>query len=101
MNEFDPEFWKDKVLFAYLRNPGPALQNGIPVVEAKLQNIQGEKCVVGKLPEDPREWQAGLPIMIRWDEIIHIAIFDSLEDYYARLERAISSQTQDHKEPMQ
>ena len=96
MNEFDPDSWKDKVVFVYLRNPG-AVQNGIAVVEPNLQNIQGQKFLVGKMPEDSREWMSGLTIMIVWEEIIHIAIFDSLEDYYARLERVLASQQSENK----
>ncbi|HEY3042287.1 MAG TPA: hypothetical protein VGJ66_26390 [Pyrinomonadaceae bacterium] len=101
MNEFDPESWKNKVVFVYLRNPGAVLQNGIAVVEPKLQNIQGQKFLVGKMPEDSREWMSGLPIMVVWEEIIHIAIFDSLEDYYARLERVVAYQRSENKDPVQ
>lgn len=43
---------------------------------------------VGRALSDPRDWLSDRPLLVLWEEIIHIAIVDSPEHFYSRSEHA-------------
>jgi hypothetical protein len=88
MSIFDPKNWQGKVLYVYIKDAGPALQSGIPLCEARLEDISGRIFLVGRAPDDPRDWISNLPLMIAWDQVLHMLVMNSLEEYFDRVETA-------------
>lgn len=84
-----PSAWKGKVVYVYLRGGGgPSLHTGIAVRDVRLETISGRVFVSGLALSDPSDWVADLPLLILWDEIIHVVIIDSPADFFSRWERA-------------
>lgn len=92
-----PDAWKGKVVYVYLRGGGgPSLHTGIAVRDARFETIDGRVFLAGLALSDPSDWVADLPLLVLWEEIIHIVIIDSAADYFSRSERAraMASRTQ-------
>lgn len=48
----------------YLVNPLEAFVGGIPIVNPIIEEKEGNKFVVGKMPSDPRDWSSDMPVGI-------------------------------------
>jgi hypothetical protein len=84
-----PEEWRGKVVYVYLRGGGgESLHTGIAMRDVRFESINERLFLVGRALSDPRDWLSDLPLLVLWDEIIHIAILNSPEDYSSRSERA-------------
>ena len=99
MSAFDPKNWEGKVLYVYIKDAGQALQSGVPVCEARLEKVSDKWFLVGRAPDDPRDWISNLPLMIAWEHVLHVLVMNSLEEYFDRVETAsFSIQTPKTKE---
>lgn len=86
-----PESWNGKVVFVYLRGGGgTALQGGIAMREVHLETINERVFLSGRALSDPRDWTADLPLLVLWDEVVHIVLIDSPKEFMARWERALA-----------
>lgn len=49
----------------------------------------GRLFLVGTVPRggSPRNWAAGIPVAVAWDQVQDYMIFDSAEDYRVRLKK--------------
>lgn len=84
-----PDAWKGKVVYVYLRGGGgPSLHTGIAVRDARFDTIDGRVFLAGFALSDPSDWVADLPLLILWEEIVHMVIIDSPADFFSRWERA-------------
>ncbi len=65
----------------------PPNQAGMVVLErARLETIAGRSFVTGTIPsEDPDSWVRGLSAAVAWEFVGYYLIFNSLQEYKARL----------------
>lgn len=86
-----PDSWNHKVVFVYLRGGGgTSLQGGIAMRGVRLETVSGRVFLSGRALSDPRDWTADLPLLVLWDEVVHIALIDSPEEFMSRWERALA-----------
>jgi hypothetical protein len=84
-----PESWKGKVVYVYLRGGGGAsLHTGIAMKDVRFQTVNDRVFLAGSALSDPSDWVADLPLLVLWEEVIHIVVVDSPEDYFSRSQRA-------------
>lgn len=84
MNEM-PDF-TGKLVSLYVRHPPPALQEAFLLEYATFREIGGHLYLHGRIPEYTGVgWVSRLQYGVRWDEVITYFIFDSVEDYDARV----------------
>jgi len=53
-----------------------------------IEEREGRKFVVGRLPNTPSDWSSGLPIGVALDQIAHYLVFSSEEEYNSKSEFA-------------
>lgn len=86
-----PESWNGKVVFVYLRGGGgTALQGGIAMRDVRVETVNGRAFLSGRALSDPRDWTADLPLLVLWDEVVHIVLIDSPKEFMMRWERALA-----------
>ncbi len=78
----------EKVVLIYLI--GRAIEDAVVLENARFE-VQGAKTfIVGEFSEGTtaNDWVSGIRTAISWDSVEQYLIFDSLEDYFARVSRA-------------
>lgn len=86
-----PTAWKDKVVYVYLRDGGGAsLETGIALSNVRFDVVNGRVFLAGTALSDPSDWVADLPLLVLWDEIIHVVVIGSADEYVRRSQRARS-----------
>src|SRR5688500_64527 len=84
-----PPTWRGKVIYLYLRGGGgAALDTGIAMRDVRFENVNGRTFLAGFALSDPSDWVADLPLLVLWEEVIHVAVIDSPDEYFARSQRA-------------
>lgn len=84
-----PALWKNKVVYVYLRNGGgSSLETGIALSDVRFEVINGRVFLAGTALSDPSDWVADLPLLVLWEEVIHVVIVDSPDEYNLRSRRA-------------
>jgi len=83
-----PSAFEGKVLLIYLKEPGPTTQAGVALVEPRLETYWGEPFLTGRVPGHERDWASNLTAAVRWSEVAHLLIFDSLREYEQRISEA-------------
>lgn len=80
----------DKIVYLYQENREHELTLQNPTFEAH----NGRLFLVGEIPEggSANDWLAGLKAYVSWDHVQEFIVFNSLEDYYARLSRGWSDE---------
>ena len=78
----------EKVLLVYLRKPGHAMRAGIGLVNPKLEEYWGEPFLTGLAPVHQGDWSSRLVTAVRWAEVAHFLVFDSLAEYQVRVRNA-------------
>lgn len=80
-----PDF-SNKIVLLYLENRDHETTIEAPVFEVH----SGRLFLVGRVPNggSQNDWLAGLEVFIAWDQVQEVVVFDSLEDYYARVAMA-------------
>ena len=75
-----------KLIGLVLTNAPPS-QVGMVILErARLETVAGRSFVTGTIPsDDPDSWVRGLPAAVAWDFVGYYLIFNSHQDYKARI----------------
>jgi len=65
----------------------PPNQSAMVILErAKLETVAGRIFVTGTIPsDDPDSWVRGLPAGVAWEFVGYYLVFDSLQEYKARV----------------
>ena len=85
-----------QVVLFYLVNPPEAFVGGIPIVNPIIEEKEGSRFVVGKMPSDPRDWSSDMPVGIALKQVAHYLAFSSIEDYYKKSEFLMSGESSLH-----
>ena len=80
--------WEGRIILVYLRDSGSPTQAGIALASPTLEELWGDQFVVGHVPEHERDWAGGLRVAVRWRDVVHILIFESMEEYVERVASA-------------
>jgi hypothetical protein len=80
-----------KILVVYTLNPAQAIQNGIALEYVELKTFGNRLFIVGRVPDiGTDEWDSNLQTAVAWDAVQSYLIFDSKQDYIARLQKGRS-----------
>ena len=83
-----PDSWRGKILIVYLSSPAPGAQAGVAIAEPRLESHSGRSFLVGQVPPHERDWASELPVAVAWDQVAHVLVFASLEEYRKRVASA-------------
>lgn len=87
-----PDEWLGKVLYVYFRGGGGrSLESGVAIRDARFMTINGRVFLAGVALSDPDDWVADLPLLILWEDVMHVVIINSQADFFARWTRALAS----------
>lgn len=80
----------NKIVYLYQENREHELTIQNPVFEEH----NGRLFLVGEIPEggSANDWLSGLKAYVSWDHVQEFIVFDSLEEYFARLSRGWSEE---------
>jgi hypothetical protein len=82
-----PDF-DGKLVVLYVSNPARAIQDGIVLEYASFVDYGGKVFVSGRVPEIDDaglQWVSNLKAGVSWETVNHYLIFNSREDYMARV----------------
>ncbi|UCF95134.1 MAG: hypothetical protein JSW39_13610 [Desulfobacterales bacterium] len=82
-----PDFAGKLVLF-YTADAPRGIQDGVLMEFVTFTEYGGRLFLKGRIPsvdEDGMEWVSNLQAGISWNDVTHYVVFDSREDYMARM----------------
>lgn len=85
-----PASWAGKILLVYVSSPGPLAQAGIAIADPVLETQHGRLFLTGKVPAHERDWASELPVAVAWDQVAHVLIFSTVDEYRSRVANAPS-----------
>jgi hypothetical protein len=79
-----PDF-SGKIVLIYLVNRTD--DYNVVLQQARLENHAGKIFIVGEFAEGTTsgDWAAGVETAVSWDNVEQYLLFDSIEDYFARM----------------
>jgi hypothetical protein len=57
----------------------------VSVAKARLEARGGRQFLVGAIADSARDWASGLRVEVAWDQVAHVVVFDTLEEYQRRI----------------
>jgi hypothetical protein len=80
----------DKIVCLYQENR----EHELTIQNAVFEEHNGRLFLVGDVPEggSANDWLSGLKAYVSWDHVQEFIVFDSLEEYFARLSRGWSDE---------
>jgi len=82
-----PDFGGKLVLF-YTANAPRGIQDGVLMEFVNFADFNGKLFLTGRIPsvdEAGTDWVSNLQAGISWEDVTHYLVFDSREDYLARM----------------
>lgn len=80
-----PDFAGKVVLF-YLANSPSSVEAGVTMEYIEPRLVGGRLFLVGRTPEQiGQEWVSQLQAGIAWDAVVHYVVFDSRDEFQARM----------------
>jgi hypothetical protein len=79
-------FFDGEVVLIYLVNPPEAFVGGIPIVNPVIEEKEGMKFIVGRMPSDPSDWASDMPVGVALKQVAHYLVFSSLDEFYQKYE---------------
>lgn len=80
-----PDF-TGKVVTFYVADAPRAIDAGIAMEYLEFKRFGGRLFVTGRVPEiSDSQWVSRLQSAIAWDSVVHYLVFDSQEDFRARM----------------
>jgi hypothetical protein len=84
-----PDF-SGKIVYLYQENR----DHEVTLQNARFVELNGRLFLAGEIPEggSANDWLAGLTAYVSWEHVQEFIVFDSIEEYYARLSRGWSEE---------
>jgi hypothetical protein len=85
--EASPPDWRGKALVVYTRSLGPSMP--LILTECRFESLGGRLFLAGIDQSCSRsliEWTQGAPRWVAWEAVEGYLVFDSLDEYYNRLD---------------
>ena len=83
-----PDF-TGKLVLIYVADAPRAIDTGLLLEYASFKRMDSRLFVVGRASAVAgTEWVSQLPAVVAWDAVVHYLIFDSPEDYLARMKKS-------------
>jgi hypothetical protein len=80
--------WSGKVVLIYLATVSGGSPPCVAVAHAALESRGGRQFVIGSVPSHPQDWASDLRIEVAWDQVSHVLVFDSLDQYREKMAQA-------------
>ena len=77
-----------KLVLLYTTNAPRSIQDGVLMEFVQFTNFGNRTFVTGRIPffnEDGSDWVSNLQAGTAWNDVTHYIVFDSREDYIARM----------------
>jgi hypothetical protein len=83
-----PNF-RGKVLTIYFEGRAN-IADGAIIEDPRLERQAGRLFLMGRVPHgvNPGDWNGGLTSAIAWDAVAEYTVFDSIDEYRKRIDRA-------------
>jgi len=88
VEEILPDF-SGKVVVLYMTNDTDPQQSGSTMIDPEFEEQGGKLFLRGSIPEGvtDSDWAAGVEMAVAWEHVIEYLVFDSLDDYFDRVQR--------------
>jgi hypothetical protein len=83
--------FQGKVVLLFLKGPPEGFTGGIAVLNPSIEEREGRKFVVGRVPPSPDDWTSGLRVGIAFDQIAHYLEFADENEFFEKSGLAMSS----------
>ncbi len=79
--------FRGKLILVYLIDSSKEFIGGIAVLNPRIEEFEGRKFIVGKIPESSDDWASGLRAVIAFDQVAHYLEFEDESDYFDKITR--------------